>query len=115
MLFPCAWYTNGSITHQPGGDPMFGEIASALERGEALALVTVVRTHGAAPCGPGAKLVVHADGRVTGTLGGATTDARARADALSALASGQSTFLTYHLDPATGESVGSCGATLEVF
>jgi xanthine dehydrogenase accessory factor len=94
---------------------MFSEIESALAQGEAVALVTVVRTHGAAPCGAGTKLLVRADGTLSGTLGGATTDARAREDALRVLASGEPTLLTYHLDPEGGESVGSCGATLELF
>ncbi|MBF6589575.1 MAG: XdhC family protein [Ktedonobacterales bacterium] len=94
---------------------MFAEIASALAHGEALALLTVVRVHGSAPCVAGTRVLVRGDGRATGTLGGATTDARARADALAALASGQSALLTYHLDGEMGESVGSCGATLEIF
>lgn len=94
---------------------MFADIASALGRGEPLALVTVVRINGAAPCAPGTRLLVHADGSLAGTLGGATTDARARDDALAALSSGETRLLTYHLDPDLGESVGSCGATLEVF
>jgi xanthine dehydrogenase accessory factor len=95
--------------------PMFTEIQSALAQGEALALVTVVRTHGAAPCGAGTKLLVRADGSLSGTLGGATTDSRAHEDALRVLASGEPALLTYHLVPESGESVGSCGATLELF
>jgi xanthine dehydrogenase accessory factor len=94
---------------------MYAEILAALAHGEPVALVTVVRTHGAAPCGPGAKLLVRADGALSGTLGGTTTDARIRADALRALESGEPAMLTYHLDPDSGESVGSCGATLEIF
>lgn len=94
---------------------MFAEIAAALGRGEPVALVTVVKIYGAAPCAPGARLLVRAEGGVSGTLGGASTDARAREDALRALASGESGLHTYHLDPEGGESVGSCGATLEVF
>jgi xanthine dehydrogenase accessory factor len=94
---------------------MFPEIQAALQRGESLALVTVVRTHGAAPCAPGAKLLVHAAGSLSGTLGGAGTDARARADALRVIATGEPALLTYHLDADSGESVGSCGATLELF
>jgi xanthine dehydrogenase accessory factor len=94
---------------------MFSEIQAALAHGEPVALVTVVRTHGAAPCGPGAKLIVRADGTLSGALGGAPTDARIRADALHALEGGEPAMLTYHLDPDSGESVGSCGATLEVF
>lgn len=94
---------------------MFQEIASALGRGERGALVTVVRVSGAAPCAPGARLFVRADGGLSGTLGGTETDTQARADALAALGSGQATLHTYHLNPDGGESVGSCGATLDVF
>ena len=94
---------------------MFQEIQAALARGEAAALVTVIKVNGAAPCAPGARMLVRQDGTSSGTLGGATTDERARRDALAALASGETSVLTYHLDPDIGESVGSCGATLEVF
>jgi xanthine dehydrogenase accessory factor len=94
---------------------MFGEIAAALARGEAGALLTVVKTYGAAPCAPGTKVFVRDDGSLLGTFGGRQTDARARADGLQALASVQTTILTYNLDPEGGESVGSCGATLEIF
>lgn len=94
---------------------MFDEVASALRRGEPVVLLTVVRVNGAAPCPPGSKLLVRQDGRLTGSLGGATTDARAREDALRILHSGQAELVTYHLDPDQGESVGSCGATLEIF
>jgi xanthine dehydrogenase accessory factor len=60
-------------------------------------------------------MFVRDDGSALGTFGGRQTDARARTDALEALASGQTSLLTYHLDPEGGESVGSCGATLEIF
>src|SRR5689334_6108947 len=85
-------YTYGSIDLGPGperGCAMFAEIAAALGRGEPVALVTVVKIYGAAPCAPGARLLVRADGGVIGTLGGASTDARAQEDALHALASGE--------------------------
>ncbi|HET9981482.1 MAG TPA: XdhC family protein [Ktedonobacterales bacterium] len=94
---------------------MYGEIAAALARGEAGALLTVVKIYGAAPCAPGTKVFVRGDGGVLGTFGGKQTDARARADGLQALASGETALLTYNLDPEGGESVGSCGATLQVF
>lgn len=94
---------------------MFEQISAALSHGEPVALMTVVRVYGAAPCAPGAKFVVRGDGVTSGTFGGANTDARAREDGLKALADGQPALLTYHLDPEQGESVGSCGASLEVF
>lgn len=94
---------------------MFQEIAAALGHGEPLVLLTVVRVNGAAPCAPGTRVLVRGDGGAVGTLGGATLDAHARDDALQALSTGAARMATYHLDPEGGESVGSCGATLDVF
>ena len=94
---------------------MFQDIAAALGRGEPVVLLTVVRMYGAAPCALGTKVVVRGDGTLAGTFGGAATDARAHADAQRILRSGEAELLTYHLDPEGGESVGSCGATLEIF
>lgn len=94
---------------------MFDEIAAALGRGEAVALLTVVRVAGASPCPPGTKVVAHADGALTGGFGGASLDSRAREDALRLLRTGEPEVVIYHLDPDSGESVGSCGATVEVF
>jgi xanthine dehydrogenase accessory factor len=94
---------------------MFHEIQAALARGDEVALATVIKTSGAAPCAPGARLMVRAGGATSGTLGGAETDERVTRDALAAIASGQASTYTYHLDPDGGDSVGSCGATLEVF
>ena len=94
---------------------MFDEIAAALAHGKAVALLTVVRVSGATPCPPGTKLIVHEDGALSGGLGSASLDNRARDDALRLLRAGQSELVTYHLDPDSGESVGSCGATIEAF
>lgn len=94
---------------------MFDEISAALSRGEAIALLTVVRVYGATPCPPGTKLVVREDGSLRSSLGGALLDLRAREDALRLLRSGQAELVTYHIDPDSGESVGSCGATIELF
>lgn len=93
---------------------MFDEIAAALAHGEAVALLTVIRVAGAAPCPPGSKIIARADGRLSGSLT-PSLDARARDDALRLLESGHAETRTYHLDPDTGESVGSCGATVEIF
>jgi xanthine dehydrogenase accessory factor len=94
---------------------MFDEITRSLAHGEAVALITVVRVYGATPCPPGTKVIAHADGALVGGLGGASLDARAREDALRLLREGQSELVTYHIDPDSGESVGSCGATIEAF
>lgn len=94
---------------------LYHEIQAALQRGEQVAVATVVKTVGAAPCSVGAKLLVCADGSTRGSLAGPQTDSKAAEAALQALREGRS-FLTHiHLDADQGEAVGSCGATLEVF
>ncbi len=94
---------------------MFDEIANALAHGQAVALLTVVRVNGATPCPPGTKLLARENGELVGSLGAPSLDSRAREDGLRLLRDSQSELVTYHLDPDTGESVGSCGATIEVF
>src|SRR5579875_971403 len=92
---------------------VYNEIQAALKRGERVATATVVKTIGAAPCGVGSKLLVRADGSVSGSFSGAQVDTQVAEKALRALQEGHSQLTHIHLD---GDlAVGSCGATLEVF
>jgi xanthine dehydrogenase accessory factor len=94
---------------------IYNEIQASLKRGERVAIATVVKTAGAAPCGVGSKMLVSADGTTSGSFAGPNTDGRVAQEALQAIREGHS-FLTHiHLDADQGEAVGSCGATLEVF
>ncbi len=87
----------------------------SLERGQAVALATVVRVRGSAPRHDGARMLIWADGRIQGTVGGATLEQRVIADARRALGQRQSRLERYvfntHDDP---ESVGLCGGSVEV-
>jgi xanthine dehydrogenase accessory factor len=49
---------------------VFAAVAGALERGEPAALVTIVSAKGSTPQRVGAKMLVFADGRIVGTIGG---------------------------------------------
>src|SRR5215472_9364987 len=51
-------------------DEVLPAAAAALERGEPAALVTIVRSTGSTPQRTGAKMLVFADGRTVGTIGG---------------------------------------------
>src|SRR5215472_17267908 len=94
---------------------IYNEIQASLKRGERVAIATVVKTAGAAPCGVGSKMLVRSDGATSGSFAGPNTDGRVAQEALQAIREGHS-FLTHiHLDADQGEAVGSCGATLEVF
>src|SRR5258705_8138933 len=46
------------------------ELVKALERGEEVALVTIVAAQGSTPQRVGAKMLVYPDGRISGTIGG---------------------------------------------
>lgn len=94
---------------------IYNEIQSALNRGEQVAVVTIVKTTGSSPRPAGTKLMVHPDGRVTGTLGGAQLDRRAAQDALETLKDARPRAALYAIDADTGETSGSCGGTMEVF
>src|SRR5437879_2303288 len=94
---------------------IYQEIQAALGRGERVAVASVVKTSGAAPCGVGSKMLIHADGTVSGSFAGPKTDGKVMQEALQAIREGHTYTTHIHLDADQGEAVGSCGATLEVF
>lgn len=94
---------------------IYDEIQTALQHGERVVVATVVKTIGAAPCGIGSKMLIHADGNTHGSFAGPTTDGKVAQEALQAIREGRSYVTHIHLDADQGEAVGSCGATLEVF
>lgn len=94
---------------------LYNEVQASLKQGEQVVVATVVKTAGAAPCGVGAKMLVHADGTVQGSFAGPLTDGKVAEAARQAQHDGHSLLTHIHLDADKGEAVGSCGATLEVF
>ncbi|MBV9258799.1 MAG: XdhC family protein [Ktedonobacteraceae bacterium] len=94
---------------------IYQEMEAAQRRGERIALVTVVKTIGAAPCGVGSKMLLHVDGRYIGSFAGRVTDGKVVEEGMRAIREGRSYMTHVHLDADQGEAVGSCGATLEVF
>ena len=92
---------------------IYNEIQASIKRGERVAVATVVKTIGAAPCGVGTKMLVRADGTTSGSFSGAKVDAQVAEKSMQALREGNSQLIHAHLDP--DQAVGSCGATLELF
>src|SRR5437763_5136449 len=94
---------------------IYNEIQSSLKKRERIAIATIVKSVGAAPCGVGTKMVVRADGTTSGSFSGPNIDGRLAHEAAQALQDGRTYITHFHLDADQGEAVGSCGATLEVF
>lgn len=94
---------------------LYQEIDAAQRRGERIAIATVIKTSGAAPCAVGSKMLVHPDGKYAGSFAGQVTNGKVVEEALKAIQESRTYMTHIHLDADQGESVGSCGATLEVF
>ncbi len=67
------------------------------ENGEQGVLITVVEREGSVPLPPGAKMLVYADGRSIGTVGGGTLERLARERAVDLLKTGQPLLQRYAL------------------
>lgn len=102
----------------PGRRPgdVLAEAARAVESDVPAALVTVVGTQGSTPQRPGARMIVYADGGVSGTIGGGCVEAEMARRARLALESGRPVLTSYDLTPEQAGDEGLvCGGRMEVF
>jgi xanthine dehydrogenase accessory factor len=89
--------------------------ADALKRGEAVALVTVVRANGSTPQRAGAKMLVFADGRTIGTIGGGCYENEAALKARDAIATGKQSLLHFELNDDFAQENGLiCGGQMDI-
>lgn len=97
-------------------EEVLGAAREALERGELVALVTIVRTRGSTPQRVGAKMLVYADGRTVGTIGGGCYEHDAAGRAREAIAARTPTLTRYELADDLAQETGLiCGGQMEVF
>ncbi|HEX7087389.1 MAG TPA: XdhC family protein [Vicinamibacterales bacterium] len=97
-------------------EAVYRELVAAAERGEPVALVTIVRAHGSTPQRVGAKMLVFADGRTVGTIGGGCYENDAFWKAREALAAGRAQLVHYELTDDLAEESGLiCGGQMDVF
>jgi len=91
------------------------EVVAALEERRSVVLCTVVHTDRSVPRHAGSKMLLHSDGRTSGTVGGGEMEARVVTEAGQCLDDGRPRRLTYSLvDPATGDP-GVCGGNVEIY
>lgn len=86
------------------------ELRTALDwvdAGTTCVLVTVIEAKGSAPRKEGARMVLGADGRQTGTVGGGEVEERALSEARTLLQSAETTRLV--------EQVATCGGSVALF
>jgi xanthine dehydrogenase accessory factor len=95
---------------------VFAALAEALERGEEVALVTIVAAHGSTPQRVGAKMLVYPDGRTVGTIGGGCYENDAFWKAREAITQRKPMNVKYELNDDFAQETGLvCGGQMEVF
>jgi xanthine dehydrogenase accessory factor len=88
----------------------------ALERGEDAALVTIVAAQGSTPQRVGAKMLVFADGRTVGTIGGGCYENDAAGKARESIRTKRAGLARYDLSDTLAEENGLiCGGRMDVF
>ncbi|HXG88605.1 MAG TPA: XdhC/CoxI family protein [Vicinamibacterales bacterium] len=95
---------------------VFAALGEALKHGEEVALVTIVAANGSTPQRVGAKMLVYADGRTVGTIGGGCYENEALWKARESLQTRKAISVRYELaDDFAEESGLICGGQMEVF
>jgi xanthine dehydrogenase accessory factor len=95
---------------------VFAAVTEALERGESAALVTIVAAHGSTPQRVGAKMLVFADGRTVGTIGGGCYENDAFWKAREAIKDRAPRLVHYELDDDFAQETGLvCGGQMDVY
>src|ERR687895_1212643 len=95
---------------------VFAALNEALQRGEEVALVTIVSSTGSTPQRVGAKMLVYNDGRTVGTIGGGCYENEALWKAREALKTRKPATVRYELaDDFAAESGLICGGQMQVF
>lgn len=94
---------------------IYAALAELEKNHQIAALCTVTKSEGSTPRHVGSKMLVYADGKFTGTVGGGELESRVIKAALESIKSAAPQTLSYTMaDPARGDP-GVCGGQVEVF
>lgn len=90
--------------------------AELIRDGRSGALATVARVRGSTPVPAGTKMLVGAEGRLIGSVGGGCVEAEVIGAALEAQRRRKPALLTHHLNADLAGDLGlSCGGTVDIF
>lgn len=94
---------------------IFAKLLYEMEKGHDTVLVSITDENGSAPRGVGSQMLVGAQGRIIGTIGGGAVERRSRELAMKLLAEGRSDRHAYQLHKNETEDIGMvCGGDVDV-
>ena len=94
---------------------LFTALAEELSAGRGAVVATVVASRGSTPRGPGARMLVRADGSALGTVGGGAVELEAARLAWDLCREGRSMTKTYRLTNTQAGDLGMvCGGEADI-
>lgn len=95
---------------------VYEDLIRERNEGRACAMATIVAVKGSIPSHESAKMVVHEDGSIVGTVGGGPAEAEVILAAREAIATGRPTMISFalHDDPRLDSGM-VCGGSLDVY
>ena len=97
-------------------DSVYHQVKEFLDKGETMAVATIVSTKGSTPREVGAKLVVTAWGEILGTIGGGCGEADVKREAIEVIRTRKPRMVRIDLfDDISSDSPAVCGGIMNVF
>ena len=97
-------------------DSVDHQVKEFLDKGETMAVATIVSTKGSTPREVGAKMVVTAWGEILGTIGGGCGEADVKREAIEAIRTRKPRTVRIDLlDDISSDSPAVCGGIMNVF
>ncbi|HEX9445392.1 MAG TPA: XdhC family protein [Candidatus Binatia bacterium] len=101
---------------RPKKTTIYHQVKEFLDKGETLAVATIVSTKGSTPREVGAKMVVTAWGEILGTIGGGCGEADVKREAIEVIRTGKPRTVQIDLlDEIASDSPAVCGGIMNVF
>lgn len=90
-------------------------LAKALQDEQQVCLCVLVETSGSVPLPAGGKMLVFADGKMMGSVGGGLIESKVIEEAFEAMKTGKTKLLEYSMEANVEGSVGVCGGFAKVY
>ncbi|GAB4518228.1 MAG: XdhC family protein [Anaerolineae bacterium] len=95
---------------------VYDRLAEFLQRGETVAVATIISVKGSVPREVGAKMIIHPLGQHVGTVGGGCGEAEVIRAGLDAIHDGRPRIVTVDLtEEISMQSMGVCGGIMNVY